>query len=55
MITLLPSEIEIVKIAITKLEMEAIVPPIKPNDSIQVIREKKDKLTALQSLCKKLL
>lgn len=55
MITLLPSEVEIVKIAISKLEIESIVPPAKPNDKPEVIAEKKAQLTALHSLCEKLL
>ena len=54
MITLLPSEIEIVKIALTKLEIESIVPPAKPSDTPEVIADKKAKLNALHSLCKKL-
>lgn len=55
MITLLPSEVEIVKIALSKLEIESIVPPVKPNDSAFVISVKKAQLIALHSLCKKLL
>lgn len=55
LVSLLPSEVEIVKIALTKLELESIVPPAKPNDSPEVIKEKKANLSALHSLCKKLL
>lgn len=55
MIMLLPSEQEIVKIALTKLEIESIVPPAKPSDSAFIIEVKKAKLKAFHSLCEKLL
>lgn len=55
MVTLLPSEAEIVKIALNKLEIESIVPPAKASDSPAVLAEKKAKLKAFHSLCEKLL